>query len=105
MPRARLRKTDKRFNGNQHFKYYADFPRDGDLDFHKVRDWCWQEWGGSKELEEWLRDRQDLALAGAEERRARCQNPHWSWVNIQYHRRIMFAGQEEAAYFTLTFGV
>jgi hypothetical protein len=77
-----------------------------DYDFHDVRDWCWQTWGASKELDEWLLyDRNHPSWRFANEELTNCQNPYWCWVNDDHRRRIMLTGPEEVALFKLRFGV
>lgn len=98
--KPRAKKTDKRFTGREYFGYYVNLAsKTTEPNFHDVRAWCWEQWGPSKELSDWLKDRRFGAAAGP------CQNPHWCWSNDEYRRRIMFHSQEEAAMFTLTFGM
>lgn len=106
--KPKVKKTDKRYTGREHFGYFIDLLALGDeYDFHDMREWCWRTWGASKELDEWLKynhSHPSWPFAHGDEVK-NCQNPHWCWVNDEYRRRIMFHSKEEAALFTLTFGV
>jgi len=108
--KPRVRKTDKRFSGREYFAYYVDLPKSGPMNIHDIRAWCWKEWGASKELRDWLDCRYGMKtnifrIYTQAEEETECQNPHWCWINDDYRRRIMFATREEAAWFTLSFGL
>lgn len=108
--RPRVKKTDRRFSGREHFAYYLDLPKSGDFNIHDVRAWCWKEWGPSKELRDWLDCNYGMKtnlfrIYSQEELSAECQNPHWCWINDDHRRRIMLATKEEASWFNLNFGL
>lgn len=67
-------------------------------DWFAVREWCWETWGPSKELEDWLIDRQ---LAINEMDKLVGHNVHWCWQNNQYASRIYLATDKELNWFKL----
>jgi hypothetical protein len=95
----KVKKTDKRMTGHTRFKYYVEITHNRSEPFgislekfYEVRQWCWETWGASREVDEynskefaWLAD----------------QSKHWSWVNDQYRARLYLADKDEAALFTL----
>lgn len=101
-----VRKLDGRNTGHTYFKYYArpfaDYShyknRVVDNYFFEMRDWCWQTWGGSKELDEWLNDQNftisNIALNRIHE--TKCQNVNWCWKNDRdaAHRIYLKSDQE-----------
>lgn len=104
----KIMKMDKRHAGHPHFLYYIKPSNSGD-NFHNLRAWCWETWGPSKGLHDWIRANADLKNVPhlqslGYESEDRCQNPHWCWLEDQYRRRIMFAGAEEVALYKLTYG-
>lgn len=82
----RLKKLDRRMNGYGDFKYSTKFRRlsQGDL-FFEVRNWCWETWGPSCELEFW-----DVN-----------KNPAWAWAMTEFEIKIYLTGDKEASWFTL----
>ena len=73
-------KLDKRYKGSDKWKYLIElFGPAKSSAFHEVRAWCWQTWGPSKELDDWLKDSSSELI----------HNEHWCWKNDQYvYRRI-----------------
>jgi hypothetical protein len=77
-------------------------PRMRFVDFVKARNFCWQTYGPSTELEIHSRVR---TLT-----RDRLFNPHWAWrfgshpVNSAEEGYIYLGGDKELAFFTLKFG-
>jgi len=92
----KIKKLDKRNNGYGQFKYYAKPTSQG---MHEVRAWCWDTWGSSKELGEWLGDNVSLAVNLFHQ--THCFNKHWCWQNDQYYCRIYLRTDEELAFFQL----
>lgn len=89
-----IKKLDRRNNGHENFKYYAKFSSVVRNNFHEVREWCWDTWGPSKELSEWLHDT-NLIIP------VYCQNDHWTWQNDNYCCRIYLRGDPEMVFFKL----
>lgn len=97
-------KTDRRHSGYPYFAYYLK-PTSSDDNFHNIRAWCWETWGPSKGLHDWLRLESNWKNTISRlETTDRCQNPHWCWLEDQYRRRIMFTSAEEVALYKLTHG-
>lgn len=97
--RAKLIKLDKRYAGYPTWKYYVERPYTFPVDhakhlFYEWREWCWREWGPSKELQEY--DNRDLFDG------LRSSNPHWCWL-VDRHRipRIYLRTDEDASAFSL----
>ncbi len=82
----RLKKLDRRMNGYGNFKYATKFRRRADQDkFIEIRNWCWEQWGPSCELEFWNEQR----------------NPAWAWAMTEFETKIYVASEKEASWFTL----
>jgi hypothetical protein len=94
-------KLDRRHTGYGHFTYYVK-PRVSYLEynnkqtFHEWRDWCWETWGSSKEIDEWLRDIRTRTLA-----KSVSHNEHWVWQNDEHSCRIFLRTDAELALFLL----
>ena len=73
-------------NGYGDFKYSTTLRRrsEGDL-FFEVRNWCWETWGPSCELEFWDAKK----------------NPAWAWNLTEFELKIYLTGDKEASWFTL----
>jgi hypothetical protein len=82
--KIKVGKLDKRHKGHTRFKYYASFRSTNLLDFVKVRNWCWQTWGPSAEL-----DIQGLS------------NQKWAWTHNDYNTRIYLISDTEYQWFVL----
>ena len=101
--KVRPKKTDRRYTGHEYFQYFVDLPRSGENGFHLVRNWCWETWGPSKELDEWILDHDTQPVVHGSYMPS-TNNPHWCWSKYEGKRRIMFQSREEVALFNLTFG-
>lgn len=77
-------KLDKRHTGHSRFKYFASFSYTNIHKFVEVRNWCWENWGPSAEL-----DIQGL------------QDQKWSWIHDSYNTRIYLASDAEYQWFLL----
>lgn len=93
----KLTTLDRRHNGFLYWKYYAELKRSyiSSVDraniFHQWREWCWQEWGASKELLEFnSNDLFDGKLSS---------NSHWCWLNKDDTRRIYLKDDIRASTF------
>ena len=62
--------------------------------FNEMREWCWENWGPSKEMMEF--DHTDLFDG------VHSSNSHWCWLNDAHgRRRIYLRTDHEAELFTL----
>lgn len=95
----KILKLDKRNKGCGHFKYYLVPRHLKRPDFHEVREWAWQTWGASKELEEWLYDYS--RMNGYKPHEVFCHNERWCWDNVNYNRRLYLKSDEELMMFKL----
>lgn len=82
----KIGKLDKRHNGHGKFKYYVNFSFNTLQKFVEVRNWCWQTWGPSAELDT-LKKISNVAK--------------WSWICDQYNTRIYLNGDTEYQWFVL----
>lgn len=98
--KIKLRKLDRRHTGYDHFQYMIDFSG-GTVstidDFYQLREWCWETWGSSKELTNWLFIKTSTAGTG----KRYCQNEHWCWQNDTYATRIYLRTEAECSHFIL----
>ena len=102
--KIKLKKTDKRHNGHDRYKFYVDIKsnnwnENAILEFYKLRIWCWETWGPSREVDQWDRGLKQPDQDPGD------KNPHWSWINDQYRYRLYLGGIDDAALFQLTFGL
>ena len=82
----KLKKLDARMNGFGDFKYLAKFRKRADRSqFIAIRNWCWEQWGPSCELELWNAD----------------VNPTWAWVVSEFEMKIYINSDKEASWYTL----
>ena len=107
-----VKKLDKRNTGSGEWAYYitihaghTQHPINKDLvwylvrnQYQEIREWCWQTWGSSKELNEWLRSNFHLMTNGEN---SPCQNAHWCWITDQSYSRIYFRTDKEIMLFKL----
>jgi hypothetical protein len=91
----KLRKLDRRNSGYGTWKYYVnrDYGPGKKQEFLDWREWCWENWGPSKERTEY--DYNDLFDG------VHCSNGRWCWENNQHVSRIYLRGDEEATMFAL----
>jgi hypothetical protein len=86
----RFKKQDRRNIGINDFKYKVTFVDSYEVDlFNEVRNWCWDQWGPSCELDFWYKAKPEF------------RNPVWCWLVDQHRTQIMFAEHEQAAWFKL----
>jgi len=98
-------KMDSRYKGFPEFKYCIDgkskFKGIGGKDtsrkelFYLWRIWCWDTWGPSKELNDWLEDQRDLLHIHI------ASNHSWCWVNDDFATRIYLRTDSELTLFLL----
>jgi hypothetical protein len=80
-------KLDRRHNGYGHFKYCVTFRTTEISKFCEIRNWCWQTWGPSTELEFW--EKLDTP------------NKSWTWITNQWNIRIYFGTDKEYNWYML----
>lgn len=51
MTAPKLQKLDRRHSGNDRFAYRIEFYPNQTKLFNQVREWCWDNWGSSCELD------------------------------------------------------
>lgn len=106
-----FKKLDKRNNGFGHWKYYVDRPKSNYGQFLTLftsrniffqwREWCWTQWGPSKELDDWLEDLRHPQLAD----QYASHNKHWCFVHNQYSTRIYLRDDKELSTFLLKWAI
>lgn len=96
----KLLQLDGRHLGHKVFKYSVKlrYNVDSEEDFVKIREWCWNSYGPSRELDLCLDPRYNQTLG----------EPIWSWhaprtsyLNSRPYPRIYLATDKEAAIFLL----
>lgn len=80
------KKLDKRHKGYSQFKYSVDFSWREKTKFCEVRNWCWEQWGPSCEI--------NIAEELAEK-------PNWCWLFDDWRCRIYFISEKEYQWFIL----
>jgi hypothetical protein len=101
----KVRKTDKRFTGSNHFDYVVDIKADTERimgmimksairykEFHDVRRWCIDTWGMSCERSHYLH----MSTALPEDVNAR-----WCWHSEFDETKIYLKSSKEANWFKL----
>lgn len=95
----KLVKLDRRNNGFLTWKYYVElrpsFNSSSDRKklFFKWREWCWKEWGPSKELHDF--DHNDLFDGECS------SNSNWCWLNKEGTLRIYLKDDLQGSAFML----
>lgn len=90
---------DRRHRGYGVWKYYIERPyiqplEQSKITFYRWREWCWTQWGASKELDEYTSD--DLFDG------VFSSNEHWCWSNNRNRgSRIYLKNDAAATAFTL----
>jgi hypothetical protein len=93
-----VKKTDRRHNASNLFKYYVNIKPSPSESFKEVADafyqariWCWEQWGPSREVTDWS--------LGSEN--AIDKNEHWAWISDRWRLRLYLKDKDEAMLFTL----
>lgn len=97
-------KLDRRNTGFGYWEYYINRPKrafnsnlslyECQQTFFSWREWCWQTWGPSKELDDWLEDiRQNKDAVS--------HNEYWCFQNRDYSTRIYLKSNKELSLFLL----
>jgi len=96
MKKYRFTKLDKRYNGHQKFKYSISPTAvpylEQQQDFQELREWMWENYGPSMELE-W-------AMAQA---RANQTEAIWAWDTEHKNKRLYLRGDAELTFLKLKF--
>lgn len=96
----KFKKLDRRMNGHGDFKYGVDFAwSTGSPAFDEVRQWCWETFGASTELDIWHE----------RDRPTDNRNPKWAWDRGQFNKSwrciIYLKDDQEANWFKLRWGL
>jgi hypothetical protein len=91
----KIKKVDKRFKGWPRFKYCVDLPRAGNANFFAIREWAWDTFGASKEIDAFFIDFK------YNEHENNSHNDKWTWHYDEWTRRVYFKSDKEANWFTL----
>lgn len=83
----KVKKIDRRMSGHPDFTRCVEFNHREFATFVEIRNWCWEQWGPSTELDIWYK------IAN--------KNPAWCWISDQWRTRIYFAGDKEAQWYHL----
>lgn len=98
-----IKKTDKRHTGSSEWRWLVIIERrptvgfgnaaltQKSIDLNEIREWCWQTYGPSCELEFWLR-----IPEGSQSR-----NEHWCWHTNFDNYKIYLRTDKEANWFKL----
>lgn len=85
----RINELDGRFKGHQYFDYYASLNKYTELElFQEAREWCWNSFGPSSEVEIIMELK---------------QQPKWCWDFNLYHCRILFRDEATMNWFRLKY--
>jgi hypothetical protein len=82
----KVKKLDKRMLGYDLFKYQVSFLRRNAEQFVDIRNWCWQQWGPSSELEFVY---------------ALHKDPTWAWVSDHGRYRVLLKSDKEYSWYIL----
>lgn len=99
-----FKKLDRRSTGHKEWQYYVNRPNrvslyDATQQFYVWREWCWSTWGSSKELHNWVYDREFVRSYSAGI--STSDNDHWCWLHDQYSSRIYLRTDKELSQFLL----
>lgn len=82
----KIKKLDRRMNGFGKFEYKVEYSRYNEhRKFVDARNWCWDQWGPSCELEFWNSN----------------INPAWCWIVDNRQIKILLASTKETQWFSL----
>lgn len=107
MSNKKFKKIDKRHTAYSYFNFYAEYVFDpwnskyaGFQQFFIIREWCWQTWGPSKEIQNWIDD-ENNRLYNKHYGELHSQNEYWSWGNEEYKPRIYFRTEKELSLYLM----
>lgn len=96
----KAKRSDNRNACYPYFKYVIQ-PKKSDNDFFTIRNWCWETFGSSKEIEAWLRDK-NPRYSGSTTTPV-SHNLQWAWKYGLYSSDIYLATDKEYSFFLLRF--
>lgn len=82
----KVTKLDGRHSGHGEFKYYIQFSEPEFKDFIDLRNWCWEQWGPSCELDLWFKGGSIVP---------------WCWMFQDYGKRIYLRTDKEYQWYSL----
>ena len=82
----KAKKLDRRHSGYSMFKWAIDFTHKENLEFCQIREWLWEQFGPSCELEFCYKFN---------------KNVDWAWINDQHRLRIYIKSDKEYQWFLL----
>jgi hypothetical protein len=80
----KLKKVDRRMTGYGQFTHIIEFDKKSSLKFAEIREWCWEQWGPSREYELW-------SVTDPTE-----QNTNYCWISDQWRFRLYLNAQAAA---------
>lgn len=102
------RKLDRRHNGYDIFQYGVDFTNNEELKFCQIREWCWQQFGPSCELDIARKIKYSNSLSlqlGLRDFDFEPSNKvQWAWLRDPTRTRIYFHSTKEYHWFLLNWG-
>ena len=81
-----LKKLDRRMSGYGKFTHYMEYSHKEANEFIRCRNWCWEQWGPSCELDFWYKH---------------TPNEKWCWLVDQWRTRVYLRTEAEAQWFAL----
>jgi hypothetical protein len=109
-----IKKMDGRNTGHPYFKYCVSILRGSYAQsinresynlFFECREWCWQTWGASKEVDDWVTDQNfntHQIVLNRSTIHIVCHNEHWCWKHDKDAKnRIYLAKDEDLMLFKL----
>jgi hypothetical protein len=86
-PKVELRpqKLDGRYTGNHLFQYRIDFDYRSREQFKQIRNWCWETFGPSCELNFLTKDEEKV----------------WAWTTDSYRVRLYLKSDKEVNWYKL----
>lgn len=104
---VKAKRMDRRMSGSDIMKYQLDFSISAGTgytrtefteEYYKVFRWCEDQYGVTRCLE-------DLKSAIDNKSSAADVNPSWSFIRDQWRTKILLAEKEQAAHYTLVWGI
>lgn len=105
---VKVKRLDRRMSGSDLMKYQLDFSTSLTVpgysmaerteEFYKVFRWCEDQYGVTRCLE-------DLQSAIDYKSTAADINPSWSFIRDHWRTKILLAEKEQAAHYTLVWGI
>lgn len=83
----KVKKLTRNFRGYNLYKYCVEFTHKDGNKFCQQRNWCWEQWGPSSEIQ--FCEKSDNP------------NKKWCWIMDQHRIRIYLATNAEASWYSL----